>query len=408
MASDPVDGRSGGREFAARIEGAVTAAMPRLVALSEAIHAEPELAFAEYRAADLVAAELAASGFRVRRPVAGLATAFVADREGPVPSGDALTVAFCAEYDALPGIGHACGHNVIAASAVGAGIGLAAVADELDIDVRVFGTPAEESGGGKIAMLDAGLFADVDAALMVHPGPADQVTPRSSALADVAVTYTGVEAHAAAAPYMGRNAADAATIAQVALGLLRQHLLPGQQLHGIVSDGGRAPNIVPARAELLYYLRAGSAADLADLERRAAACFAAGALAAGVTHELRTVSPTYVELRQDETLAAAYREAIVALGRTPWEHDGQLGSTDMGNVSHVLPSLHPAIGIDAGGAVTHQRAFADAAVGPSADAAIRDGAIALARAAATAACDPGFRARAQARRKESECAGSPT
>ncbi|ETT24789.1 amidohydrolase [Rhodococcus rhodochrous ATCC 21198] len=371
---------------------AIEAASDGLIALSHSIHAEPELAFDEHRSAAKIVELLRGGGFEVRTGIADLPTAFDA-RFG---SGE-LVVGICAEYDALPGIGHACGHNIIAAAAAGAGLGLAAVADALGITVRVIGTPAEETGGGKVLMLERGVFADVGMALMVHPGPFDITGATSLALADIAVTYTGREAHASAAPEYGRNAADAATVAQVAVGLLRQHLLPGRQIHGIVSDGGTAPNIVPAHTELLYYLRATTADSLADLSERAGNCFAAGALAAGCTHEIRTVSPTYTELTPDPWLVRAYREEIIGLGRTPLpvEEEGSrpLGSTDMGNVTNVVPGIHPVIGLDSGGAVTHQAAFAAACVTASADLAVLDGARALAATAARAATDPTQRAR---------------
>lgn len=376
--------------------GALTAAVdrvrPDLVSVSHAVHARPELAFEEHFAAGLVADALAGHGFTVERGIADLPTAFVG-RAGSGP----LRVAVFAEYDALPGIGHACGHNVIAAAGLGAGIALASVADELGITVEVYGTPAEESGGGKVLMLQRGVFDGVACAGMVHPAPFDVVRTRTLALADLAIRFTGREAHASAAPWAGRNAGDAATVAQVALGLLRQHLEPGQQLHGIVSEGGSAPNVVPASAELLYYLRADDAESLDRLAARAGDCFAAGALGAGCTHEVAEVSPAYTELRSDNGLAAAYRAAAVAIGRDPvapeFEQSIPLGSTDMGNVSHAVPSIHPLIGLETDGAVTHQPEFTAAAATPSADRAVRDGALALAAAFAAAAEDESERAR---------------
>ncbi|TQM28584.1 M20 family metallopeptidase [Nocardia bhagyanarayanae] len=377
---------------AARSDAAIAAAATRLIDLSHAIHAEPELAFEETRSVAKTLAPLAERGFEIHIGVADLPTAFRAS----YGSGE-LTVGICAEYDALPEIGHACGHNIIAASAVGAALGLAEVADELGITVVVLGTPAEESGGGKVLMLERGVFDDVAMAMMVHPGPYDIVGARSLALADLGVVFHGCEAHASAAPERGRNAGDAVTVAQVALGLLRQHLLPGQQLHGIVSDGGVAPNIVPGRAELLYYLRAVDSASLDDLMRRASACFEAGALATGCTHEIRTLAPTYTELTPDPALLCAYREQIADLGRVPiapeLEAQRPLGSTDMGNVTNVIPGIHPVIGIDAGGAVTHQPGFAAASVNASADRAVTDGAVALARTAIAVARDEEHRDR---------------
>ncbi len=365
---------------------------PDLIALSHSIHSEPELAFEEYRSAAKVAELLAAHGFEIESGVADLPTAFTAT----YGSGE-LVIGICAEYDALPEIGHACGHNIIAASAAGAAIALAPLADRLGITVRVFGTPAEESGGGKVLMLERGVFDGVAAAIMVHPGPTDIVGATSLALSDVAVAFTGRSAHASAAPEWGVNAGDAVTVSQVAIGLLRQHLAPGQQVHGIVSDGGLAPNIVPGRAELLYYLRAQSSESLAALTARAYSCFEAGALATGCTHEIRTISPTYSELKPDPWLAATYRSEAEALGRTPLapELEGlrPLGSTDMGNVTHVLPGIHPVIGLDAAGAVTHQPEFAAACITESADIAVLDGARLLARTAVRTALDSAVRAR---------------
>ncbi|MFF0542734.1 M20 family metallopeptidase [Nocardia thailandica] len=375
-----------GTPAASPADVAISAASAELIALSHAVHAEPELAFEETRSVAKIRTPLAERGFEVTTGVAGLPTAFRA-----VYGTGPLTVGICAEYDALPEIGHACGHNIIAASSVGAALGLAAVADDLGLTVVVLGTPAEESGGGKILMLEDGAFDDIALAMMVHPGPADIVGARSLALADLSVTFHGREAHASAAPELGRNAADAVTVTQVALGLLRQHFRPGQQLHGIVADGGVAPNIVPGHAELLYYLRAADAASLDDLMRRASACFEAGALATGCTHEIRTLAPTYTELTPDPAVLEVYRTQLAGLGRVPiapeLEAARPLGSTDMGNVTNVVPGIHPVIGIDAGGAVTHQPAFAAAAVNDSADRAVVDGATALARTAMAVARD---------------------
>ncbi|WP_054815675.1 M20 family metallopeptidase [Nocardia arizonensis] len=371
---------------AAASDEAIAAASSRLIDLSHAIHAEPELAFEETRSVAKALEPLVERGFEVETGVGDLPTAFRATY-----GGGELTVGICAEYDALPEIGHACGHNIIAAAGVGAGLGLAEVADDLGITVVVLGTPAEESGGGKVLMLERGVFDDIAMAMMVHPGPTEIVGARSLALADLGVVFHGREAHASAAPERGRNAGDAVTVAQVALGLLRQHIQPGQQLHGIVGDGGVAPNIVPGRAELLYYLRAVDSASLDDLMQRASACFEAGALATGCTHEIRTLAPTYTELTPDAALLSAYREQITALGRVPiapeLEERRPLGSTDMGNVTNVLPGIHPVIGIDAGGAVTHQPGFAAASVTASADRAVVDGSLALARTAIAVARD---------------------
>jgi amidohydrolase len=348
-----------------------------LVELSHAIHAEPELAFAEHRSCAKAQALVVERGFEVT-PAAGLETAFRADfGSGP------LVVGICAEYDALPEIGHACGHNIIAASAVGTALALAEVADDLGLTVSLLGTPAEESGGGKALMLQAGTFDDVVVAVMVHPGPTDIAGARSLALSEVTVRYRGKESHAAVAPHLGINALDAVTVAQVGIGLLRQQLAPGQMVHGIITDGGQAVNVIPGHAALEYAMRAIESESLRDLEGRMFACFAAGALAAGCEYDIDTAAPAYAELKPDQWLVDICREEMRRLGREPVppavEAALPMGSTDMGNVTQVLPGIHPVIGVDAGGATVHQRAFAAAAAGPSADRAVVDGAIMLAR-----------------------------
>src|SRR6185437_10380577 len=204
-----------------------------------------------------------------------------------------LTVGICAEYDALPDIGHACGHNIIAASAVGAALALADVADELGLRVSLLGTPAEEFGGGKVLLLNAGVFDDLAVSVMVHPGPVDIAAARSLTLSAVKVSYRGKESHASAAPFLGVNAADAVTVAQVAIGLLRQQLAPGQQMHGIVTQGGHVANVIPAHTELQYTMRATDASSLAHLEAKLGDCFLAGAVATGCDYSIDQAEPMY-------------------------------------------------------------------------------------------------------------------
>ena len=226
-------------------------AHPALVGLSHWIHANPEVGFEEHHASDWVNEWLQTAGFEVERGVAEMPTALIG-RFGSGP----FHVAICVEYDALPEVGHACGHNVIAAAGVGAGLALASVADELGLRVSVMGTPAEESGGGKLAFIEAGHFSDVHAAAMVHPWPTDMASPNIIAITQLDVTYRGHEAHAAGFPHLGRNAADALVIAQTAIGLLRQQLLPTDRVHGIVTKGGDAPNIIPALTTARFMVRA--------------------------------------------------------------------------------------------------------------------------------------------------------
>ena len=382
---------AGGVDPREAVAAAVAREAAELVALSHAVHADAELAFEEHRSSARLVERLDAAGLTVETGVADLPTAFVAT----VGSGP-LTVAICAEYDALPGIGHACGHNVIAASAVGAGLALAPLADDLGITVKVIGTPAEEGGGGKILMLDAGVFDGVHAALMVHPAPDESLILPCLAVEHLTVRYRGREAHASGYPELGINAADALTVAQVGIGLLRQHLEPSHRVHGIVTHGGDAPNIVPGATQGSWYVRASTLAQLDELSPRIRACFEAGALATGCELEVELASPRYSEFAPDELLLRHYEREALAIGRTFPDRDPSTllsGSTDMANVSLVVPTIHPMLGIETEGAVNHQPGFAAAAARPSADRAMLDGAVAMARTVVAVALDADSRAR---------------
>ena len=362
----------------------VDAQLGELVHLSHEIHAHPELSFEETRAAAWTAELLSANGFDVSTGTAGLPTAFSASwGSGP------LVLAVCAEYDALPGVGHACGHNIIAATAVGAGLALAGVADELGLTVRVLGTPAEEGGGGKVTMLDGGAFDDVHAAMMVHPWPTDRLEATCLAVSQLGVHFIGRDAHASAAPWTGVNAADALTVSQVAIGLLRQQLPWGDQVHGIVTDGGGAVNIIPSSTSADYMCRSVTIERLEELEPRVRACFEAGAVATGATLHLERTAPVYTHMESDRALLGLYRANAEALGRTFGPDDEGVPpptlSTDMANVSLAVPTIHPLLGIDAGGWGNHQPGFAAACVTASADRAVHDGALAMAWTAIDAA-----------------------
>ncbi|WP_372349065.1 amidohydrolase [Streptomyces sp. KL116D] len=379
----------------------------QLTDLSHALHDDPETALNEHRAAARIAALLDTAGFAVSRPVADLPTAL----DATFGDGE-LVIAFCAEYDALPGIGHACGHNVNGAAAVGAALGLAAVADRIGVTVRLIGTPAEEDIGGKVLLLEAGVFDDVAAAMMVHAAAEDGVAASSLAIGAWDVVYRGRPAHAALAPWEGVNALDALTVAQTSIGLLRQHLPPGSLVHGIVTEGGSAPNVVPDVARARYEVRAPSAEQLALVQGRVASCFEAGALATGARLELEPHGRDFADLRQDAFLTEAYAAAARGLGRTPVSRHGEsMASTDMGNVSRLLPSIHPTIGYDTGGARQHTAEFTAYGRTPGADRAVLDGAAALALTAVTAACDDGQRRRllrAVAARRAGHASMSPT
>lgn len=361
------------------LKKAVTSEVARrsrvLVSLSHAIHRYAETALEEHASSKTLCEWLAAEGFAVQAGLAGLPTSFVANRAAAGPR-----VAFIAEYDALPGLGHACGHNIIAASACGAAAALASVAP--DLTVSVIGTPAEEGGGGKITMLGGGIFDGVDIALMVHPGPKDFLYARPFAVAHLEIEYKGRGAHAAAYPEIGRNAADAFTLAQVAIGLLRQQLPSTTRVHGIVTEAGTAANAIPERSVGHWYVRAESLREVEPLVERVLDCFRAGALAAGCDFTFRETSPRYAEFRNDDALTEAFDANARALGRI--FDRGRSGmntaSTDMGNVSQVVRAIHPYLGIGTT-AVNHQAAFADAAITPAADHAVLDGAVLLAQTA---------------------------
>ncbi|MEU0412982.1 M20 family metallopeptidase [Streptomyces griseorubiginosus] len=368
----------------------LTDVQDQVLALSHSLHAEPELAYEEHRSAKKIADLMEGAGFDVERGVCGLPTAFTA----AAGAGD-LVIGICAEYDALPGIGHACGHNVNGAASVAAALALAEVADDLGIGVRLLGTPAEESGGGKADMLRAGAFDDIAAAMMVHAAPSDAIGMTSLAISSWKVTYTGRTAHAAAMPHHGINAADAMMIAQVAISAHRQQMQPGGIVSGVVTSGGEAANVIPGRVTAEYDCRAETMEELRDLQIRVRACFEAGALATGAELALDTVGNDYADLQQDLEMSGLYRDAAEVLGRQVPARDPSLrgGSTDMGNVSRILPSIHPMIGYDCGQAVMHNPEFTRYGTTAAADRAVLDGGLAMAWTAIGLAVDDHHRVR---------------
>lgn len=374
------------------IETSVEGHRALLTTLSHDIHAHPELCFEEVRAAGWTSDALAGLGYRVDAGVGGLATAFTATAgSGP------FTIAICAEYDALPTIGHACGHNIIAASAVGAAAALAPLADDLGITIRVIGTPAEEGGGGKVKLLEAGVFDGVNAAMMVHPGIRDDSDPRLSALASWNVRYRGREAHAAAAPHLGVNAGDALHLANVAIGLLRQQLQAQDRVHGVTTHGGDAANIIPALTAAHFFVRAPTQARLVEVEELVRRCFDAGALATGCTVEIDEAA-RYADMVADPRIAAIWARHAAELGRGDASKESATtgaGSTDMGNVSHAVASIHPVIDIGERSATNHQPGFTAACANSRADTAMVHGAQLLALTAADVASDPLLRSELQ-------------
>lgn len=369
---------------------AVAGLREQLVGLSHTIHARPELSWEEHEAAALVARTLEDAGFAVELGAYGVPTAV----EAVYGDGD-LTVAICAEYDALPEIGHGCGHNVIAAIGVGAALALAPVAAEAGLRIKLLGTPAEEHGGGKVAMLVAGAWEDVDFSLMVHGMTGEDVSAsgfRSTAVDRFEVEFLGRTAHAAGMPEQGINAGAAATLAQTAIALLRQQLPKDTNLNTFVSTGGEATNIIPGRTVVQVEVRAYDLDTWRDMKTKVLACFEGAAIATGCSWSWRATEHPYAPLAPDAALAEIWDRNLVANGReiTPSALGG--GSTDMGNVSQVVPSIHPTIAFLGETGPGHNPDFTAAAASPAADEAIVDGATILAWTVLDVAADPELRA----------------
>jgi amidohydrolase len=354
-----------------------------LLDVSHAIHAKPELAFREFEASRVLTTAVERFSLPVSRGSYGLETAFESEFRGDGGAGP--RVAVLAEYDALPGIGHACGHNLIATSALGATLALAHVKRDLRGIVRLLGTPAEEKGGGKELMARAGAFEAVDAAMMMHPSGVNLSSMPCICVAEVRVEYHGRAAHASAMPHRGVNALDGLLLAYQAISNLRQHIQPTERIHGIVTDGGQAPNIVPEFAAGEFYVRAKNAEDLAKLKPRVQACFEAGATGSGSRVDVKWSGVDYLDLNTNWPLAEQFQRNAEKLGRQffPWDKmpAGSSGSTDMGNVSYRVPSIHPMLAAAPSHVVIHHRDFAHWAGSEMGDAAALDGAKALAMTA---------------------------
>jgi amidohydrolase len=375
--------------------------MPSIQRLADRIFALRELSLEEFRSADLLVRFLRSEGFQVRRGVAGLPTSFVARRPG-ARSGP--RVAFLAEYDALPGIGHACGHNLIGAAACGAAAVAARVARGGGTIV-VYGTPAEETLGGKVAMARRGLFRGLDAALMFHPSTEDRVATTSLACHSLEVIFVGRAAHAVAAPETGINALTAVLRLFAAVERLPARLPRGARLAGIIAEGGARPNIVPERAVARFTLRARTRFELARVERafRTAARNAAGAT--GARLRIRPLDLPYDEMRTNGTLARIFREELQALGRRTVETPRRsMGSLDMGNVSQIVPAIHPYVAIAPPSTPLHSRAFARRAGGRRGRLGLRIATRALAATALRILDEPAL---VEEARREFEAVGRP-
>jgi amidohydrolase len=361
--------------------------------LSRRIHDNPELAYAEVKAAGWLSDFLAAQGFKVERGVGGVDTAF----RGTIEHGAGPTIAILCEYDALPQIGHACGHNVIATSGAGAGAALAAVRDKLPAGrVQVIGTPAEEGGGGKVRLIQAGVFKDVDAAMMIHGFDRWILHQDLLGIVRVGFEFRGKAAHASADPWEGVNALDAVIQTFNNVSMLRQQIRPDARIHGIVTNGGAAPNIIPEVAACTFYVRAARLDYMWELHKRVVACAEGAAKATGCTVSVIDKEAPYEPLKRNDTLLGLFRANMTAVGAAESPAPDRLGSSDIGNVSQVIPAIQPMVQIAPSGTPIHSRAFEAAAVTPLARQGMCQAAKTMAMTTYDLLADPGLLKRARA------------
>ncbi len=342
-----------------KVKESVESQKQQLIQLSLNIHDNPELGLKEEKASAWLASYLEENGFCVERGIAGLATAFRATYGQGRPR-----IALLAEYDALPRIGHGCGHNIIGVSAAGAAVASKSTIDQFGGCIMVIGTPAEEGFGGKIDMVNAGVFNNIDVAMLVHPNTRNMPTEEFLACSTLEVEFFGKAAHAASQPHKGINALDAMILAFTSINSLRQHIRDNARIHGIITDGGEAPNIVPDHSAAIFLVRALDDDYLAELKTKVLNCFTGASLATGARLEYRWRDKTYAPMKNNITLANLFKQNLESLGRKVDAFDPHLGmgSTDMGNVSHVVPSIHATIAIAPPEVLIHTPEFAAAAV----------------------------------------------
>ena len=358
-----------------KVKDSVELQRQQLIQLSLNIHDNPELGFKEEKASAWLTSYLENSGFHVERGIAGLATAFRATYGQGSPR-----IALLAEYDALPKIGHGCGHNIIGVSAVGAGVASKCIIDQLGGSVVVLGTPGEEVLGGKIDMVKAGTFKEIDVAMIVHPNTRNMSTEEALACSSLEVEFFGRAAHAAGQPHRGINALDAMILAFTSINSLRQHVRGDARIHGIITDGGEAPNIVPAHSAAVFLVRALDDDYLAELMEKVLNCFTGASVATGARLEYRWKDKTYAPMQNNMTLAGLFKQNLESLGRQVEAFDPHfgLGSTDMGNVSQVVPSIHPTIAIAPREVLIHTPEFASTAASEAGHEGLMDAAKAMA------------------------------
>ena len=372
-------------ELKASVVREVEACRDRLRELALKIHSNPELGFQEVKAATWITQYLEENGFSIEQGICELPTAFRGSYGQGKPA-----IAILAEYDALPGIGHACGHNLIAGCAVGAAAASKPAIDQFGGSILVIGTPAEELYGGKAIMAERGAFDNIDMAMMVHPGGHDTATTQALACIVLEVEFFGKAAHAAARPELGINALEAMLQSFAAINSLRQHIKDKARIHGIITDGGEAANIVPAHSAGNFIVRAEDDTYLDELREKTLNCFIGAATATGAHLEYRWGKVRYAPLRNNLTLARLFRQNVQSLGRKMQlsNPNKSLGSTDMGNVSQIVPSIHPTVAIAPAGVVIHSPEFASAAASDSGMRGLLDAAKALAMTVVDLAANP--------------------
>jgi amidohydrolase len=358
-----------------------------LETLSRKIHDNPELGYEEVKACGWLSEFLGQHGFAVEKGVGGVDTAFRAT----IDTGAGPTIAILCEYDCLPGIGHACGHNVIAAAGAGAGAALAAVRAQLPKGrIQVIGTPAEEGGGGKVRLVRAGLFKDVDCAMMIHGFDRTLLHQELLGITRVTFEFAGKASHASADPWEGVNALDACIQTFNAISMLRQQVRPDCRVHGIITNGGAAPNIIPEYAAATFYVRAPRIDTMWDLHRRVVACAEGAARATGASVKVTQDDNVYEPMKRNQTLLDLFAGNMTAAGLTEGDPiPDRLGSSDVGNVSQVIPAIQPMIEIAPRGMAIHTREFADAAVKPLARAGLLAAAKTMAMTTLDLLADPG-------------------
>jgi len=358
-----------------KVKDSVELQRQQLIHLSLNIHDNPELGFEEEKASAWLTGYLEENGFHVERGIAGLATAFRATYGQGRPR-----IALLAEYDALPKIGHGCGHNIIATSAVGAAVASKSIINQLGGSIVVLGTPGEEVFGGKIDMVKAGAFKEIDVAMIVHPDVHNMVTIEALSCSSLEVEFFGQPAHAAAQPYKGINALEAMILAFTSINSLRQHISSEARIHGIITDGGEAPNIVPAHSAAVFLIRAQDDKYLAELRDKVLNCFTGASIASGARLEYRWRERAYAPMKNNSNLAGLFKQNLESLGRHVEAFDPRFGfgSTDMGNVSQVVPSIHPTIAIASPEVLIHTQEFTSAAASEAGHEGLMDAAKAMA------------------------------